>query len=98
MDFQIEQWINSPAGTHGLIDGLMRSAAQWGELIFIAVVMIWFLIGWVQGLPRDRQGAITALIGAGVALLINQIILHIWARPRPFIGLCPESSVNRSPL
>ncbi len=85
MDYQLEQWINGPAGRHVLLDTVMKDAAQWGEIIFIAVVAIWFLIGWIRGLPRDRQGAITALIGAGIGLFINQIILHIWARPRPFI-------------
>lgn len=86
MDYRLEQWINAPAGTHPFLDGVMSAAASWGEGIFIGVIVVWFLIGWVYALPRDRQGAITALIGAGGALLVNQVISHIWTRPRPFVS------------
>jgi len=85
VDFRLEQWINGPAGHHPALDSLMVHAASWGEAIFIALVVGWFLIGWVRGFPDDRRGAITALIGAGVGLLINQVIGHAWARPRPFV-------------
>ncbi len=85
MDYRIEQLINAAAGHHPFVDWVMVHAASWGEPIFIAAVVVWFFIGWARGLARDRQGAITALIGAGVGLLINQIISHIWYRPRPFV-------------
>jgi len=86
MDFMLERWINRPAGTHPPLDVLMVHVAGWAEPLFIALVILWFLLGWLRGLPRDRQGAITALVGAGVALLVNQVILRLWARPRPFIA------------
>lgn len=86
MDYRLDQWINHPAGSHSLLDAMMIHAASWGEAIFIALIAVWFLVGWIRGLPRDRQGALTALIGAGMALLVNQIILHLWARPRPFVA------------
>lgn len=62
----------------------MMHAASWGEALFIAIVVGWFLVGWFRGLPSDRQGAISALVGAGMALLVNQVIGLFWARPRPF--------------
>lgn len=86
MDYRLERWINHPAGSHALLDAVMIHAASWGEALFIALIAVWFLVGWMRGLPRDRQGALTALISAGVALLVNQIILHLWARPRPFVA------------
>jgi len=64
----------------------MVHSASWGEAIFIALVVGWFLIGWFRGLPDDRRGAITALVGAGLALLINKAIGLLWARPRPFVA------------
>jgi len=69
MDFMLERWINRPAGTHPPLDVLMVHVAGWAEPLFSALVILWFLLGWLRGLPRDRQGAITALSGAGVALL-----------------------------
>lgn len=86
MDSRLERWINAPAGTHAALDAVMLHAALWGEALFIAIVALWFLVGWVRGSPRDRQGAITALCAAGIALLANQVLAHLWVRPRPFVS------------
>ena len=86
MDYRLEQWINGPAGQHATVDWIMRHISTWSEPAFIALIVVWFLIGWLKGLPRDRQGAITAAIAAGGALLVNLIIHSIWDRPRPFIA------------
>ncbi len=85
MDYRLEQWINQPAGNHAFWDWIMVHAASWGEIIFIALVGVWFLAGWIRGLPVDRQGAITALLASGVGLLANRAVSQIWMRPRPFI-------------
>ena len=87
MDYRLEQWINAGAGQHPVLDNIMIGLTKTGEPIFIGVVILWFLVGWVRQRPIDRRGAITALIGAGLALLVNQVIIHlIWARPRPFVA------------
>jgi undecaprenyl-diphosphatase len=86
MDYRLEQWINGPAGDHASLDWIMRHISTWSEPAFIALIVVWFLIGWLKGLPRDRQGAITAAIAAGGALLVNLVIHSIWDRPRPFVA------------
>ena len=86
MDYRIEQWINSPAGHHPGLDAFMAHAATWAVEVFIGIVAIWFLIGWSTGSMRDRRGAVLALLASGGALLANQIINRIWARPRPFVA------------
>lgn len=75
----------APAGGHPLLDALMVHAAAWGEAIFIGVIVGWFLASWRRGRVTDRQGAVTAAVGAGVALLVNVAISHVWTRPRPFV-------------
>jgi undecaprenyl-diphosphatase len=85
MDYRIEQWINGPAGHHAALDTVMKDAANWAVPVFIGIVAVWFVIGWITGRPDERRGAVLALLGAGGALLINQVIIHIWHRPRPFI-------------
>jgi undecaprenyl-diphosphatase len=50
------------------------------------IVAVWFVVGWVLGRPIERRGAVLALLAAGGALLVDQIIIHIWRRPRPFIS------------
>lgn len=84
-DFQLEQWINGPAGAHPVLDTIMRAGATWGEPLFIALVAIWFAYGWASRRARERQGALTALLAAGGALLINFVITEVWSRPRPFV-------------
>jgi len=86
MDYRLEQWINGPAGHHDILDAVMRRAATWPEQAFILLIVVWFLVGWVCGLPRDRQGALTAGIAAGLALLVNQVITRLWQRDRPFVA------------
>ncbi len=45
---------------------------------------------WFAGRPYTRStwrlATATALASAAVALLVNQIISHLWDRPRPFVA------------
>jgi undecaprenyl-diphosphatase len=86
MDYRLEQWINGPAGKHHALDSFMRHAATWSEQAFIALIVVWFAVGWLRGQPRDRQGAITAALAAAGALLVNLVIHWLWDRPRPFVA------------
>jgi len=86
VDYRLEQWINGPAGHHAALDAVMRRAATWPEPAFIALIIGWFLLGWARGWPRDRRGALTAGVAAALALLANQVIIHFWQRPRPFVA------------
>ena len=86
MDYRLEQWINGPTGHHAALDTLMRDAANWAVPVFIGIVAAWFVIGWIIGRPTERRGAVLALLAAGGALLVNQVIIHIWHRPRPFVA------------
>ena len=64
----------------------MKAVATWGEAAFIGIVIVWFLFGWLTRRTADRRGAITAVSAAGLALLANQVIIHLWERPRPFVA------------
>ncbi len=86
MDYQVEQWINGPAGHTPGLDQLMSGVAVAGEWVFVAVVVLWFAHGWWRRSAVDRQGALAALIGAGIALVINAVIAAFWDRPRPFVA------------
>jgi len=86
MDYRIEQWVNGPAGHHALLDTFMRDAANWGEWLFAGIVIVWFAYAWLAGGGADRRGVLAALLAAATALVVNQVISHIWARPRPFVA------------
>ena len=84
MDYDLEQWINGPAGSVPPLDAVMKVAAGGAEVIFLALVAGWFVYGLARRESRDRLGAIAAVLAAGAALAVNQVIAHFWARPRPF--------------
>ncbi len=84
MDYRLEQLLNGPAGHHPFWDTVMRDAATWAVPVFAGIVAVWFAVGWVLDRPEDRRGALTALLAAGCGLLVNQMVLLVWARPRPF--------------
>lgn len=52
-------------------------------LYALATVGLW-LLARPYGNPRWKLACASALVAAGVALLTNQAIAHLWERPRPF--------------
>jgi undecaprenyl-diphosphatase len=49
----------------------------------LATIALW-LLARPYGNPRWKLACSSALIASGVALATNQVISHIWVRPRPF--------------
>jgi membrane-associated phospholipid phosphatase len=52
-------------------------------LYALATVGLWFLAR-PYGNPRWKLASVSALVAAAVALLANQVVAHLWDRPRPF--------------
>jgi undecaprenyl-diphosphatase len=52
-------------------------------LYALATVALW-LLARPYGSPRWKLASLSALISAAVALATNQVISHLWERPRPF--------------
>ncbi len=81
LDYQLFQIVNQFAGKWHLIDTLMVAIAKFGPLLFaIPLLYLWFKKG-----NEGKQVAILSVISFAAALLINQIIGHIYFRPRPFV-------------
>jgi undecaprenyl-diphosphatase len=86
LDYRIEQWVSGPAGHSVVWDTLMAGVAYWALPALFGIVIVWFVVGWVFGRPEERRGAILALLAAGGAWLIRQVIIRAWVRPRPFVA------------
>jgi membrane-associated phospholipid phosphatase len=49
-----------------------------------AVVVVWFLAR-PGGSLRSKRATVSATLAAGLALVVNSILGHLWYHPRPFV-------------
>jgi undecaprenyl-diphosphatase len=69
------EWLEDP--TTALSDVVV-------PLYALATVGLWFAAR-PYGSVRWKLASVSALLSAGIALLTNQAISHVWDRPRPFV-------------
>lgn len=87
MDASMFAAINGLAGHNPTLDHVLVVISEYGPYFLIAfLAVLWFWPGARAARDRLQWGVITAVIGAGLALGVNQIISHIWDRPRPFVS------------
>src|SRR5712692_7697729 len=53
-------------------------------LLDVALAFVWFFRTTAEERERRQRLVLLALIAAAGSLLVNQIIIRIWSRPRPF--------------
>jgi undecaprenyl-diphosphatase len=67
-----------------MADSVIEAIANYGPLVLLAVLaLIWLLPRPTAPRPVERRAVIYALLIAALALGANQVIGHLWARPRP---------------
>jgi len=58
--------------------------------VSIPLMVVAAIVPWFAGKPYTRStwrlATATALASAAVALLVNQVVSHLWNRPRPFVS------------
>ena len=80
MDYTIFHFINQFAGKSGVLDSLMIALAKYG-VVLMALPLLYM---WFKGDESKKKVALLSLLSMAIALLINQIIGHIYFRQRPF--------------
>ncbi len=68
---------------HGLIGDEIEDFTIWSVPVLAAATIGLWLVSRPGVVSKWRLAAASALASAGLALLTNQIISHIWARTRP---------------
>ena len=87
LDYRLFQAINGLAGRNTFADALMKAIASLGPVALVGLVaLIWFLPRPTAPRGTERRAVLYALLAAAVGLGINQVVGHLWARPRPAIG------------
>jgi undecaprenyl-diphosphatase len=82
IDITLTQWLNAPAGHSPILDTAMPAITNFGvPLMIIAVALQWFV---KADKPRRRHAIITSGLAFLLGQALNQIILLIIHRPRPY--------------
>jgi undecaprenyl-diphosphatase len=78
--------VNSGVATHDWLEDPVTAVAGLVVPVYaVATVALW-LVARPYGNPRWKLASVSALAAAGVALVANQAISHLWERPRPFVA------------
>ena len=84
MDWTLFHAVNSAVATR---DWLEDPARALGDLVVplyaLATVALWFLAR-PYGPTRWKLASASALASAAIALMANQVVSHLWERPRPY--------------
>jgi undecaprenyl-diphosphatase len=77
--------VNARVATNDPLEDLVTTFASLAvPVLAIGTIGLWF-VARPYGDRRWKVSAASALAGAGLALLVNQVISHLWARPRPYV-------------
>ncbi len=97
MDAHLFSAINGLAKFSDRPNDLFEFLARYGPYLLVGLLLVvWFWPGG-RAVRNGRQWAvINATIAAAVALGVNQIIIRLWERPRPFAAV-PHAILLLSP-
>ena len=86
MDWSVVHDLNELIRTHDLLEDPLTLFASLAVTVYaVATVALWF-VSRPEGARRLRLACISALTAAGLGLLVNQAIGHLWDRPRPYLA------------
>lgn len=74
------------AGHHAMLDDICVLASSAGPYPLMGTLtLLWFWPGDRSRRDRWQGDVMIALLSTAVALVLNQVIIHLWNRPRPFV-------------
>jgi len=85
LDASLFHAVNHLAGNYDSMDDVVEFVSSKGPFVLVLMILAaWFWPG--TRIERDQRqwGGIAATIAASLALVINQGIIRVWDRPRPF--------------
>jgi undecaprenyl-diphosphatase len=86
IDFDLFKLLNGFAYHHDRVEDLLRFIALQGQVFFVALLAVVFLMRGKWASASARHGVVAAGFSALLALGLAQVISHLWERPRPYVG------------
>lgn len=86
MDVSLFHGLNDLAGRWDGIDDLVEFLARSGPFLLIALaICLWVWPGNRNERELRQWGCISAALSSALALGVDQVIIRLWDRPRPFM-------------
>ncbi|KVT14772.1 phosphoesterase [Burkholderia sp. MSMB1078WGS] len=82
LNFALFSAVNAGGAPHPSVARLAIFAADW--LVYALPAML--LLTWIVGARAARRQAIETGVGVCVALVLAQVLGHVWFSPRPFMA------------
>ena len=84
IDWSLFHALNAGVATRDWLEDPVSTFSDLAVPLFAAAtIALWFLAR-PYGDPKWKRACLSALAAASVAMLTNQVISHLWERPRPF--------------
>ncbi len=102
MNIELFRIINNLANKNTILDKIMIFFSEYGPYIFMAAIVIVFILGIKQRNCESRKIAVSSVIITLINLIINLIVRSIFHVDRPFIHnkvnlLLPHDSASSFP-
>ncbi|WP_315071531.1 phosphatase PAP2 family protein [uncultured Clostridium sp.] len=102
MNMEIFKLINNLANKNTILDKIMIFFSEYGPYIFMAAIVIVFILGLKQKNCENRKIAVSTVVVTVINLIINIIVRSIFHVDRPFVHnkvnlLLPHDSASSFP-
>jgi undecaprenyl-diphosphatase len=84
MDWSLAHHLNTAVATRDLIEDPVTAFATVAVPLYAAATILLWLLDRPYARAHWKVACVSALASAGIALLANQAIGHLWDRARPF--------------
>jgi undecaprenyl-diphosphatase len=84
MDWSLAHHLNVLVATHDLVEDPVTALAAAAVPVYAAATLLLWPLDRPYARARWKVACVSALMSAGLALLANQIVGHLWDRARPF--------------
>jgi len=84
VDWSLAHHLNVLVATHDLVEDPVTALAAAAVPAYAAATLLLWLLDRPYAQARWKVACVSALMSAGLALVANQVIGHLWDRARPF--------------
>ena len=85
MDWSLFHAINSAVATHDSIEDPVTLLDAFAVALYAAAIVALWFVARPYGDLKWKLACASGLAAAAVAMITNQVISHVWERPRPFV-------------